>query len=94
MLIQHANLINRIRDADKFGIDATVNGTHFGEFVREVNDELGDVASAKEDNKRDEENLTLLQEEARFIDDYTVELTETGKSHTAERVVIAAGARL
>ncbi len=91
MLIQHANLINRIRDADKFGIDATVNGTHFGEFVREVNDELGDVASAKEDNKRDEENLTLLQEEARFIDDYTVELTETGKSHTAERVVIAAG---
>jgi mycothione reductase len=91
MLIQHANVTNRIRDAEEFGIDASIEEVHFGEFVREVNEELADVASRKEDNKRAEENLTLFQEEARFVDDYTIELTETGETHTAEKVVIAGG---
>jgi mycothione reductase len=91
MLIQHANVANQIRDAEEFGIDANIDEVHFGEFVREVNEELTDVASGKEDNKRAEENLTLFQEEARFVDDYTIELTETGETHTAEKVVIAGG---
>jgi dihydrolipoamide dehydrogenase len=91
MLIQHANLVNRIRDAKKFGIDVSIDEVHFGEFVREVNDELADAAGGKEDSKREEENLTLFQEEARFVDDKTVEFTETGETHSAEKVVIAAG---
>lgn len=91
MLIQHANRANRIREADQFGIDATIDEIHFGEFVREVNDELADVASRKQTNKREEENLTLFQEGARFVDDYTIELTETGETHTAEKIVIAGG---
>jgi mycothione reductase len=93
MLIQHANVANRIRDAGQFGIDANIEEVHFGEFVREVNDELADAASGKEDNKRDEENLTLFQEEARFVGDYTVELTESGETHSAEKVVIAGGSK-
>jgi mycothione reductase len=93
MLIQHANVANRIQDADEFGIDATIDEVHFGEFVREVNDELADVASGKADTKRTEENLTLLQEEAGFVDDHAVEIAATGETHTAEKVVIAAGSR-
>lgn len=44
MLIQHANLANRIRNADQFGID----DLRFGEFVREVNTELANTANKKE----------------------------------------------
>lgn len=91
MLIQHANRINRIREADQFGIDASIDEVRFDEFVREVNDELADIASRKETNKREEKNLTLFQQEARFVDDYTIEITDTGETHTAEKVVIAAG---
>jgi mycothione reductase len=91
MLIQHANVANHVRDADRFGIDASIEDVHFGEFVREVNDELAAAADGKAENKRDEANLTLFQEEARFVDDRTIELAETGETHTAERVVIAAG---
>jgi mycothione reductase len=93
MLIQHANVANRIQDADEFGIDATIDEIHFGDFVREVNDELADVASGKADTKRAEGNLTLFQEEARFVDDHTVEIGATSETHTAEKVVIAAGSR-
>ncbi|WP_227380567.1 dihydrolipoyl dehydrogenase family protein [Haladaptatus halobius] len=91
MLIQHANVVNRIRRAGEFGIDARIDDIRFGEFVREVNNELAEAASTKADTKRKQENLTLFQEEARFVDDYTIELVDTGESHTAERVVIAAG---
>ncbi|WP_049997648.1 dihydrolipoyl dehydrogenase family protein [Halococcus sediminicola] len=90
MLIQHATVANRIREAEGFGIDATIDEIRFGEFVRDVNDELADIASAKKENKREEVNLTLFQEEARFVDDHTIE-TESGETHTGEEVVIAAG---
>lgn len=91
MLIQHANTLNRIRDADQFHIDVSVDDVRFGEFVREVNTELAAVATEKRTNKREEANLTLFQKEARFIDDHTVEITDTGETHTAEKIVIAAG---
>jgi mycothione reductase len=93
MLIQHANVINRIRDADQFSIDASIEDVRFGDLVREVNAELADVADGKRTNKRNEENLTLFQQEARFIDDHAVELIDTGETHTAEKVVIAAGSQ-
>jgi mycothione reductase len=93
MLIQHANLANRIRDADQFSIDASIDDIHFAEFVREVNAELANAADEKQTNKREEANLTLFQQEARFVDDRTIELTDTGETHTAEKVVIAAGSQ-
>jgi dihydrolipoamide dehydrogenase len=92
MLIQHANALNDVRAAEKFGIEATVEEVRFGEFVREVNHELADAASSKESSKREEEHLTLVREEARFVDDRTIE-TASGETHTGERVVIAAGSR-
>ncbi len=92
MLIQHANALDDVRAAADFGIETTVEEVHFSEFAREVNDELAEVASGKESNKREEENLTLVQEEAQFVDDHTIE-TESGETHTGEKVVIAAGSR-
>ncbi len=91
MLIQRANVANRVREADQFGIDASIDEVHFGEFVREVNEELADAAERKEENKRAEDNLTLIQKEAEFVDDYTIEIADSGETHTAEKVVIAAG---
>jgi mycothione reductase len=91
MLIQHATVANRVREASEFGIDASVDEVRFSEFVREVNDELAAVADRKAQNKRDQANLTLFREEARFVDDETIELVESGETHTGEKVVVAAG---
>ena len=93
MLIQHATVANTIRDADRFGIDANIEEVHFGDLVREVNDELADIAESKKEQKRSENNLTLYQEKARFVDDHTIEIADSGETHTGERVVIAAGSK-
>jgi mycothione reductase len=93
MLIQHANLVNQIQDADQFHIDASIDDIDFAEFVQEVNAELADAADGKRANKQSEDNLTLLQNEARFVDDRTVKITDTGETHTAHKVVIAAGSQ-
>lgn len=90
MLIQHATVANRIRDSDEFGIDAGIEDIDFSGFVREVNDELADIAERKKQNKREQEHLTLFQEEARFVDDKTIELA-AGETHTGERIIIAGG---
>lgn len=92
MLIQHAVVRNQIRDATRFGIDATVEDVQFGDIVRAVNDELADLADQKADAKRGQDHLTLFQQEARFVDDHTVAL-ENGERYTADRIVIAAGSR-
>ena len=91
MLIQHATVANRVREASEFGIETSIDEVHFSSFVREVNDELAAVAEQKKRNKRDQANLTLFQEEARFVDDGTIELVESGATHTGEQVVVAAG---
>ena len=92
MLIQHATVANRIRDAERFGIEAHIDDIRFGEFVRAVNDELAAAASQKADNKREQDRLTLIQEKARFVGDHEIE-TESGETHTAEKTVIAAGSK-
>ena len=91
MLIQHATVANRVREASRFGIDASIDEVRFSGFVREVNDELAAVADRKAQDKRDQVNLTLFQEEARFVDDRTIELVESGETHTGEEVVVASG---
>ena len=58
-----------------------------------MNDELADIAESKKEQKRSENNLTLYQEKARFVDDHTIEIADSGETHTGERVVIAAGSK-
>ncbi|MFB6186206.1 MAG: FAD-dependent oxidoreductase, partial [Halobacteriaceae archaeon] len=72
MLIQHATVHNQIRNADEFGIEATIENIEFSEFVQDVNQTLAGLADQKADNKRAETNLTLIQQEAKFIDENTV----------------------
>jgi dihydrolipoamide dehydrogenase len=91
MLIEHARRLEQVRNADRFGIDASIEDVRFEALVREVNNELAEIAEEKRENKRAEENLTLFQEEARFVDDHTIELADSGETHSGERIVLAAG---
>ncbi|PSP74612.1 dihydrolipoamide dehydrogenase [Halobacteriales archaeon QS_3_64_16] len=91
MLIEHARTLERVRNADQFGIDTSVEDVRFEALVQEVNDELAEIADEKEETKRSEGNLTLFREEARFVDDHTIELADTGETHSGDRIVVAAG---
>ena len=91
MVIQAANAINSVREAERFHVDATVEGYDHAAIVDEMDDLLGGIAEGMEERYREKESLTLFKERTRFVDDRTVEL---GGDHvTADKVVVAAGSR-
>ena len=91
MLIQRANVLNGVRDAGRFGVDASVEGVDYAGMVDEISSTLSSIAENMEADYRDRERLTLYREETRFVDDRT--LAVDGEEISGERVVVAAGSR-
>jgi len=91
MLIQAANALNHVREADRFHVDATLEGVDHAAVVDEMDDLLGGIADGMAARYREKKNLTLFEERTQFLDDRTVELG--GEAVTAEKVVVAAGSR-
>ena len=91
MLIQAANAVDRVREAERFHVDATVNGTDHAAVVDEMDDLLGGIAEDMESRYREKDHLTLFKQRTRFVDEQTVELD--GEAVTGEKVVIATGSR-
>ncbi|OYR79025.1 dihydrolipoamide dehydrogenase, partial [Halorubrum distributum] len=91
MLIQAANAVNHVRDAEQFHVGATLEGVDHAAVVDEMDDLLGGIAGDMETRYREKEHLTLFKERTKFLDERTVELG--GEAVTAEKVVVAAGSR-
>jgi mycothione reductase len=91
MLIQAANAVNGVREAEKFHVDATFEAVDHAAVVDEMDDLLGGIAEWMEGQYREKETLTMVTEKTRFVDDRTVELD--GEEVSAGKVVVAAGSR-
>jgi mycothione reductase len=91
MLIQAANAANAVRDAEKFHVDATLDGIDHSTITDEMDDLLSGIAEGMEARYREKENLTLFDEYTEFVGERTVRLD--GADVTAERVVVATGSR-
>ena len=91
MLIQAATAANRVREAGKFHVDATLEGVDFAAVVNEMDETLSGLAEGMEADYREKEGLTIYNDEAAFVDERTVEVG--GERVSGERVVVAAGSR-
>ncbi|MEF8824910.1 MAG: dihydrolipoyl dehydrogenase [Halapricum sp.] len=91
MLIQAANAVNHVRDAERFHVDATLDGVDHAAVVDEMDDLLGGIAEDMEARYREKENLTLFKERTEFVGERTIKLDS--EAVTAEKVVVAAGSR-
>ncbi|SDD24992.1 NAD(P)/FAD-dependent oxidoreductase [Natrinema hispanicum] len=91
MLIQAANAVNHVQNAERFHVDAFIDGIDHAAVVDEMDDLLGGIAEDMEDRYRETDNLTLFTEYTEFVDERTLELG--GEAVTAEKVVIATGSR-
>ena len=91
MLIQAANAVTHVREAERFHVDATLQGVDHAAVVDEMDDLLGGIAEEMEARYRETEHLTLFDERTEFVDDRTVRLG--GEAVSAEKVVVAAGSR-
>lgn len=91
MLLQRANVVETVRDAERFGVEATVEAVDVPGFVGEIESTLSGIAAEMERRYREMDGLTLFDEETRFLDERTLELG--GEAVTGEKVVVAAGSR-
>ncbi len=91
MLIQAASAADQVRDASRFHVDATLGGVDVAAVVEEMETLLGGIAEDMAARYREREHLTMYRDEARFVDEKTVEVA--GETVSGETVVLAAGSR-
>ena len=90
MLIHCADVMETIQSADRFGIQAKVEGVDWQFIIRRVVDEIDGDARAVEEGNRQTPNITVFKGRGRFVSEKTLEVN--GERISAETVVIAAGA--
>lgn len=91
MLIHSADLIEQIRGARRFGIDAQVRGIDWDTIVRRASESVDADARSIEEGNRQQPNVTVFKDTARFIGEKALDVG--GTVIHAEIVVIAAGSR-
>jgi dihydrolipoamide dehydrogenase len=96
MLLYHADVLETVERAGEFGIDAEVHGVDFAEFVREVNEDVGEDSESIRRGLRASEDHALYEGTGRFVGERTLEVVDgpdAGAKLRAERVLVAAGTR-
>lgn len=93
MFVYAAEIARTVRDAGRYGIDATVEKVRWSDIVDRVFDRIDPISAGGERYRRDENpNTTLYSGYATFTGPRTIR-TGTGEVITADQVVIAAGSR-
>lgn len=87
-----ADLAASIAEASKFGLDAELRGVDWSAIVSRIFTRIDSNADAAEQFRRDNPNVTVFSERARFTGPRRLELA-SGRQIAADQVVIATGAR-
>ncbi|WP_255192616.1 dihydrolipoyl dehydrogenase [Natronobeatus ordinarius] len=96
-LVHRADVLEEIRRAGRFGIDAEVRDVDFGSITESVHETVYAKADRQRATLEGASNVTLYDGAGRFVDDRTIAVededgTELGRLH-GEHVVIAVGSR-
>jgi len=89
MLIQAANVAETVRGSERFGVESSLDGIGYASVVEEMDSKLSGIAEAMEQRYRAKDKLTLYKDEARFVDDRTLEVGDN--EIRGEKVVAATG---
>lgn len=92
MLIHTADVIDQIREAEKFNIKVSQKiKVEFKKLIERVNSEVSKSSKSIEENYAKHPNIDFYHKEARFIND---KIITVGKEKiTAEKILIATGTR-
>ncbi len=98
MFVYAAEVAQTIRDAKRFGVDATLDGVRWSDIVSRVFGRIDPIAMGGENYRRSSPNVTVYDTHTRFAEPtadgrYTLR-TDGGEEFTADQVVIAAGSRV
>ncbi|OBG71596.1 MULTISPECIES: mycothione reductase [unclassified Mycobacterium] len=92
-----AEVATTVRDAARYGIDATVDGVRWADIVSRIFGRIDPIGLSGEDYRRSSPNVDVYQQHTRFgpvqPDGRYLLRTDGGDEFTADQVVIAAGSR-
>jgi mycothione reductase len=93
MYVYAAEVARTIRNAGKYGVDASIDGVRWSDIVDRVFGRIDPIAAGGERYRREDcDNVTVYSGHARFVGERTID-TGTGETITADQVVVAAGSR-
>jgi len=91
MLVHVADLALSARRAPDLGVHTAFHGVDWSAIRDRIFGRIDPIAASGLEYRRSLENVTVYEHNARFTDERTVELD--GREVTADRIVVAAGAR-
>lgn len=91
MLIHSADVMETIRSAKLFGIEAQVSAVDWDFIIERATSTVDGDAQAVEEGNRQHERITVFKDTGRFVGHKTLDVG--GERITAETIVIAAGTR-
>ncbi|KAA0236495.1 MAG: Mycothione reductase [Acidimicrobiales bacterium] len=91
MLVYPADLVEAIRHSSRLGVEASLDKINWPEIRARVFDRIDPIAVAGEEYRRRAANVSVFAGSGRFVAPRALEVDE--QVLTADRVVIAAGAR-
>lgn len=98
MFVFAAEVAQTVRDAGRFGVDATLDGVRWNDIVSRVFGRIDPIAMGGENYRRSSPNVTVYDTHTRFTaptaDGRYALRTEGGEEFTADQAVIAAGSRV
>jgi mycothione reductase len=91
MLIHPADVVSTIKDAQRLGVNATVNSIDFQNIMSRMRNLVNGDSSAQAQAVQATSGLTWFKETGKFTSDYTMQVGE--HAVTAGRIFIVSGAR-
>lgn len=91
MFVLAADRVEEAESATKLGVDLSVDGVRWGDIVERVFGRIDPIAAGGEEYRVNLPNVTVARGDARFTGPKTLDVD--GRVITADRFVIAAGAR-
>ncbi|MCD6512680.1 MAG: dihydrolipoyl dehydrogenase [Thermoplasmata archaeon] len=91
MLLYPAELVKKIREAKKFGIDVEIKGIDFAGIMRRTRESIRHEIKMIENGLKSSPNIDLYQTAGEFIDDYTMKVGD--EVIKGEKILLCSGSK-
>ncbi len=91
MMLYPAEVVNKILDAEKFGIDVDIRSIDFGKVMDRMRNHVNPQSKSIGNNLRKTSDFDYYQTDAEFIDDYTLKVNN--QKIEGKKIILGTGSR-
>ena len=95
-LIHRADVVESVRHAEAFGVEAALEGVDYGEITSAIHDTVYEKAERQAASLEESDDVALYRGEGRFVDERTLEVDQNDGDAVevrGETIVLAVGGR-